>query len=196
MNKNKCLCEFILSGNDKKVIKEMNVGASIVYKKDKDGIFSILLIRRSSEDHWPDAWEFPRGKCDKGQNEKIRDCTIREIKEETDLDIEIVELIDSFQYLADRETRKTTSWNYLCKMKDPNQEVKLSKEHSAFKWIRTSGEADNLVFQEQRITIIKALNILNGEQHSSIPMNDFTLNKILEGYISVFLELYKKSKNI
>jgi len=110
-----------------KVTKKMNAAAGVIVKYTDDEKPSILLIQRAADDHWPLHFEFPRGKCDKPKGENIIHCLKREIKEETGLDIKPIELIDIHEYLADEGTRKTTCYNYLCEMKNPKQEIKLSK---------------------------------------------------------------------
>lgn len=159
----------------------MKAAAGIIYKEEDDRRF-ILLIQRSADDHWPLHYEFPRGKCDKPIGEDIINCLKREIKEETGLDIIPIKFIDKFTYLADAGKRKTTCYNYLCQMKDPNQKIKLSIEHSDYKWIGEVGEAANLVMPEQRETIEK---ILNPERGLTLePDNSFSNSNKIEEYLN------------
>ena len=145
--------------NDEKNIKtHMNVAGGVIIKEGKSGERLLLLIRRAADDHWPLHYEFPRGKCDQGPNEQLVHCLKREAKEETGLDVIPIKFIDKFEYIADRGTRKTTQFNYLCKMKDPDQKVKLSHEHDQFVWIGSVGEAELMVAPECKKTISKVLN--------------------------------------
>jgi 8-oxo-dGTP pyrophosphatase MutT (NUDIX family) len=80
----------------------------------------------------------------------------REVKEETGLDVNLLEYIDKYEYFADNETRKSTQYNYLCSLKG-DQKIKLSKEHSEYKWITSVGEAELLVPSEMKKTISKVL---------------------------------------
>jgi 8-oxo-dGTP pyrophosphatase MutT (NUDIX family) len=159
----------------------VKAAAGVIFKEEDDRRF-ILLIQRAKDDHWPLHYEFPRGKCDKPVGEDILKCLKREVKEETGLDITPVKYIDKFTYLAERGKRKTTCYNFLCKMDDPNQKIKLSKEHGDYKWIGEVGEAANLVMPEQRETIEKALNI--GRAISSEPDNNFSEPNKMEEYLS------------
>ena len=60
-------------------------------------------------------------------------------------------------------------------MKDPNQKVKLSKEHQGFQWITTPGEAEMMVLPEMKKAIIKAFEMVDPEtQIVNYPKNDFT----------------------
>ena len=110
-----------LYGEENNVKIDMKVAGAIIMKKGINGENLILLIQRSSSDHWPLYFEIPRGKCDKGKNEKLIHCLKREVKEEVGLDIIPIKYIDKFQYLADKGTRRSTQYNVLCKMKNPKQ---------------------------------------------------------------------------
>ena len=150
------LQESIVTKKDVK--KKTNAAAGVIMRIDEDDRKHILLIQRATEDHWPNHYEFPRGKCDNGPKENTVSCAKREIEEETGLKVRILALIDTFQYLADGGTRLTTCYNYLCKMDPPNQKVKLSHEHQDYKWISEVGQADLLVLPDQKRTIEKVLN--------------------------------------
>jgi len=168
-------------GDEDKVKETVNVAAGLIMKEDENGERKVLLIQRAVEDHWPLHFEFPRGKCDKGPNEKIIPCLKREVKEETGLDVEPVKFLGRFEYIADRGKRKSICYNYLCEMKDPDQKVKLSHEHRTFKWITQAGEAELLVHPDQKIFIQQILSTEN--PISSTPENDFTKNNQIEEYL-------------
>lgn len=131
------------------------IGAVII-RKDENGENELLLIRRSKTDSWALLWEFPRGKVRRGKD--IKEGLKREVYEETGLKVDIVKFIDKYIYIADHENKISTEYNFLCKMVDPKQEVKLSFEHDAFRWIKTVGEAELLVPPEMKKTIAKVFN--------------------------------------
>ena len=143
--------------------KEINVAAGIIYRLRKDGIKEYLLIQRSSDDHYPLHWEFPRGKCDGGEkitnhSEKPTICAIREIKEETGLDIIPIKKVGSHTYFSNYDNAKKICHVFLCQMKNPNQKVKLSKEHDNHRWITTSGELELLMSPDQKKYILNVLD--------------------------------------
>ena len=66
---------------------EKSCGAIIIHKTNKDN-YKVLLVKN----HNGRYWSFPKGHVEKGETEE--ETAIREIKEETGLDVEIV---DSFR---------------------------------------------------------------------------------------------------
>lgn len=148
----------ITNNNSGEKITEMEVSGAVICKFDSDGRRSILLIQRASDDHWPNYWEFPRGKCDKTKTEDIMDCLKREVKEETNLDVEPIVFIDKFSYENKKDKKISTQHNYLCYLKPGNQELKLSREHQDYKWISTPGEVELLVFNEMGDTLKKVFS--------------------------------------
>jgi mutator protein MutT len=151
------ILESILS-DESKVEKIVNVAAGVIVRIGDNRRRNVLLIQRAADDHWPLHWEFPRGKCDKPIGEDLIHCLKREVKEETGLDVKPIELIDKIEYLADGGTRKSICHNYLCMLNDPDQEIKLSKEHDSYKWISEMGEVELMVMPEQKKTLEKILN--------------------------------------
>jgi 8-oxo-dGTP pyrophosphatase MutT (NUDIX family) len=154
-----------------KIKKRRIVGAGIIGKVDDNNKVHILLIQRASEDHYPNFWEFPRGGCQvSDKNSKI--CAVREIKEETGLDVEIVGYLGKYSYFKDQGVESLCKI-YLCKMKDETQPVMLSHEHKDFKWVSTYGEAQLLLNPDQLKFVHPVLNT-DGE---IITLPDFNLSK-------------------
>lgn len=149
--------EFLIGQTDK-VVKQVNVAGAVILKQNPEGTQSVLLIQRSTTDHWRLIFEFPRGKCDKGDENELKKCMKREVKEETGLDVDIVSYIDKYEYIADHGTRKSIQFNFLCKLVNPKQKIKLSKEHQSYKWVQSVGEIELLVPPEMKKTISKVLN--------------------------------------
>jgi 8-oxo-dGTP pyrophosphatase MutT (NUDIX family) len=192
MNNSKLLEQIY---NTDKVEKKVNVSGGIIFKEQDDEKPALLLIQRAKDDHWPNFFEFPRGKCDDGPNEGLISCLKREIKEETGLDIIPLKFIDKFSYTADEGKRLSTQHNYLCKMKDPDQKIKLSKEHQGFQWITTPGEAEMIVLPEMKRAIIKAFEMIDPDtQIVNYPENDFTPNGTIEENIMNLQEKIKHSE--
>ncbi len=147
-----------LIGDEDKVERHVDVAAGVIVKRDDNNTQLALLIKRAADDHWPNVWEFPRGKCDKPIGESIPKCAAREIKEETGLDITVGNLIDRYEYLADHGKRKSTCHVFLCHVEDPTQEPRLSKEHQMYKWVSEAGETEIMLMPDQKRILAKVLN--------------------------------------
>lgn len=149
--------------DDSKIKKRVNVAGGIIYKFNHEDLPMVLTIQRSKDDHWPLYYEFPRGKCDKGKNEPLIDCAKREIKEETGLDVLPGTFLGKFSYVADKGTKLSTQYNFLCRMVDENQKIILSKEHQDFKWILSAAESELLMLPEMKKIVSRAFEILKPE---------------------------------
>ena len=60
----------------------------------KDNMF--FIQKRQKNDVWADLWEFPGGRLKEG--EKPEDAVVREIKEETELDVHQIRPIKTVQH--------------------------------------------------------------------------------------------------
>jgi bis(5'-nucleosidyl)-tetraphosphatase len=142
------------------VIEKRHVAAGVILRKTDGDVDEVLLIQRAKKDFWPHQWEFPKGHCEPGKDKHLRDCAVREIKEETGLDVKPGDLIDKYKYVRLEHNKKIISicYNYKCRLLNPNQEVRLSKEHEAFKWVSEVGEVELMTTPEQKKTIQKVLN--------------------------------------
>ena len=91
----------------------------------------LLLIKRDSNDvHKPGIWEIPGGRLE--LEEDPFEGLKRETKEETDLDIEILNPLKVHHFTRD-DGQKITMVTFLCK--PITNYVILSKEHTEHLWI-------------------------------------------------------------
>ncbi len=96
-----------------------------------DGRF--LLVKRSKTDNFmPGLWELPGGKSE--ETESPDDSTVRELKEETGLDVEVGAPFN-IEFFLFKNNEFCLELFYECKMINSNQEIKLSEEHSEFAWV-------------------------------------------------------------
>ena len=73
----------------------------------------VLIARRASNaDHLPDVWEFPGGKIE--ANETPSQAAIREAREETGLEIEVVAAREIIEW--EYETRRVSLHPFDCKI--------------------------------------------------------------------------------
>lgn len=102
----------------------IDVTCAIILKENK-----ILVTQRSERMNLPLKWEFPGGKIEK--HETAENCLLREIKEELNLEIELLEKLESkcFEY----ETFSINLIPFISKYL--SGEIILA-EHKDFKWFK------------------------------------------------------------
>lgn len=117
--------------------------AIIINNQDK-----VLACQRNASMHLPLKWEFPGGKIEK--NESAEECLVREIKEELNIDIQILERKSANDHhYPDKSIRLIP---FICR--HLNGEISL-KEHKDFQWLDKSNlvtldwaEADLPILEE------------------------------------------------
>jgi len=116
-----------------------------VIKKDE----SYFIAQRSAQMKMPLKWEFPGGKVEQGESNAH--AIIREIKEEFDIDVEVIQ--EHPYYLHDYPT-------FTLKLTPVEVAIKggtlILKEHAAYKWVPAT-ELSSYDFSEGDIKIVKAL---------------------------------------
>lgn len=91
-----------------------------------------LLVKRVDKDlAFPGNWELPGGGIDYGEN--MEDSLVREVKEECGLSVCAVKpiAVNNF-YIEKIQYFEVT---YLCEVSDGFYDIKLSPEHSEYKWV-------------------------------------------------------------
>ena len=71
-------------------MKTIRVVAAIIIDNDK------VFATQRGYGEFKDGWEFPGGKIDEG--ETAEEALVREIKEELDTEIEVINLLDTVEY--------------------------------------------------------------------------------------------------
>ncbi len=125
---------------------------------DKDDKFLLLKYSDFYDKKTEGKWTFPAGRLE--DNENFEECLKREIKEETNLDVEIIcQLISDI--IKTVKGKKILTISYLCKPNDKN--VKLCKEHTNYKWVSLKEMKDLKLINPIMIKMAeKALEILGG----------------------------------
>lgn len=75
-----------------------------------------------------DGWEFPGGKIEQG--EAAEDAIVREIKEELDTEVEVMELLDTVEY--DYPEFHLSMDCFICRIRSGDL---ILKEHEAAAWL-------------------------------------------------------------
>ncbi len=141
--------------NNKKIVQKIVSGGVVVNKNKK----ILILQRNKKEDIFPNMWELPSGK--KELLEETENCLLREIKEETGLDVEIIIPFSVFDYQIEKsgEIRDTTQINFLVKVINKGV-VKLSPEHQNFAWISKDEIEQYQLSEATKRVISKAFELI------------------------------------
>lgn len=116
---------LIRKGKQEGIVKNV-VGAIILNEKNK-----VLIMSRKTDDFMGGIDELPSGNMEKGEN--IYAALIREVKEETNLDVVNVKLyIGSFDYISGKG-KKARQYNFVLDVKNTGNIILT--EHDEYKWL-------------------------------------------------------------
>ncbi len=113
------------------------------YKKAVKALVSfsgkyLILLKSAKEEVSPLEWDIPGGRMKTGETEK--EALLREIKEETGIDISFSKILLIKNWQMDKNGVKIDGKDFLCILDKP-QEVELSEEHTDARWL-TKKEID------------------------------------------------------
>lgn len=127
--------------------------------RETDSRYEYLLLKRSPDKKYPNLWQMVSGSIDDG--EKSYETAIREVKEETQLDVEelfIFPRVSEFYDFFEEDTINLVPV-FIAKVND--DKVKISEEHSEYKWVDFD-EAykilDRIQWKENSALLEKILN--------------------------------------
>lgn len=124
---------LIEKGKEEGIIK--NVVGAIVLNDNNE----VLIMSRKADDFMDGIDELPSGNMESG--EKVYDALVREVKEETNLDIEsVTSYINSFDYISG-SGKKARQFNFAVTVKSTD-DVKLT-EHDSYKWMSIDEARNN-----------------------------------------------------
>ena len=103
-------------------MKTIRVVAAIIIKNEE-----VFATQRGYGD-FKGGWEFPGGKIDAGETPE--EALIREIKEELDTEVEVIELLDTVEY--DYPNFHLSMDCFICNIKSGDL---VLKEHEAAQWL-------------------------------------------------------------
>lgn len=103
-------------------MKTIRVVAAIIIDHDK------VFATQRGYGEFKDGWEFPGGKIEPGESPE--DAIVREIKEELDAEVEVIELLDTVEY--DYPKFHLSMDCFICKVKSGDL---VLKEHEAAAWL-------------------------------------------------------------
>lgn len=103
-------------------MKTIKVVAAIIVDNNK------VFATQRGYGEFKDGWEFPGGKIE--LNEAPEDAVIREIKEELDTEVEVIELLDTVEY--DYPKFHLSMDCFICTIKSGDL---VLKEHESAAWL-------------------------------------------------------------
>ncbi|GAA5076359.1 NUDIX hydrolase [Nocardia iowensis] len=118
------LLENLVQDAERDGVQQLVVGAVVQYHG------KVLLLQRPVDDFMGGIWELPSGKVEPG--ETLGTALIREVKEETGLDVaDIQEYLGDFDYQSG-SGKKSRQFNFTIDVTAPDP-VELT-EHDAYTW--------------------------------------------------------------
>ena len=116
---------LIRKGKEEGIIKNV-VGAIILNEKNQ-----VLIMSRKTDDFMGGIDELPSGNMEQGEN--IYEALVREVKEETNLDVvNVKSYIGSFDYISG-SGKKARQYNFVLGVK--NTENIILTEHDKYNWL-------------------------------------------------------------
>lgn len=140
-------------------LKQIEVVAAVIVK---DGF---ILATQRGYGEFKGKWEFPGGKVE--PNENLQQAVIREIKEETNADINVIEYISTVEY--DYSNFHLTMHTYLCELLNNSLEFVCHDKNTL------ELEHDNMVWLD-----LKDLEYLDWLPADIIVIDDLKKNKTLK----------------
>lgn len=140
---------------------EKSCGA-LIYRKPPEGKTQLLVLKHKFGGHW----SFPKGHMEAGETE--RQTALREVKEETGLDIRIREgFHQSVQYFPMPGIRKQVV--YFLAEAMPGQAVPQEEEISEIRWIDLDKALDTVTFRNDKNLVRAALAALKRDDQRERP---------------------------
>lgn len=106
-------------------MKNIEVCAAIIIKDNR------IFVTQRGYGFFKGQWEFPGGKIEEGESKE--ECLIREIKEELNANISIVQYLNTIEY--DYPTFHLIMHNFICSLKDGHYDL---IEHEAAKFVKVT----------------------------------------------------------
>lgn len=103
---------------------------AVAYVIERQG--TVLVLRRGPlKDHAPGQWETGSGRVEQG--EAPEDAVLREVHEETALQVEIVAPVDTFHFYRGATREETIGITFWCRY--VAGELAISEEHDQAEWL-------------------------------------------------------------
>jgi len=117
----------------------IGVGCGALIINDKNE--TLLAKRGLKSKNEVGVWSKPGGAVEFG--EKVEDAVIREIKEELDVDIELVRLLGFTNHIIKEEGQHWVTFNYLARIIGGGPRIMEPEKISEIKWFNVNNLPDN-----------------------------------------------------
>ncbi len=120
----------------------VGVGAFILNENNE------LLLQKRAVPAEKDCWCIPGGRLE--MFETLENAVIRETKEETDLDIEVIRMMGVCDHIIKEENAHWVATSYLCKIKSGEPKIMEPDKASDMKWFSIDKLPDKLTITTQK----------------------------------------------
>jgi len=143
------------------ITKTNLIEAHILKKTEKE--IKFLIMKRASNEKYPNIWQMVTGKIK--DEEKAYQTVIREIKEETNLNIDEIYTVPNINSFYDDTDDSITIIPVFVAVVSQEQKVRLSIEHSEYKWVSVNKAKKMFAWpgQRQSVDIIEEYFSLQSE---------------------------------
>ena len=132
----------------------------IVYKKDSSGVQVLLIQNTSIVDEHKSYWGFPKGHIE--PEEKSDAAALREVKEETNIDAQIVKKLGQSKYTFTWQGEKIFKVVIYFLMKYISGDVKHQVEElESAQWVKAEEAMNLLSFKKDKVFLEQALKELS-----------------------------------
>jgi 8-oxo-dGTP diphosphatase len=147
--------ENTLSGTVKNMKREFSAGG-IVFNKNRE----VLLINNAAmRDPKKSYWGFPKGHINEGESSK--DAAIREVKEETGIEVDVIEKIGDSKYVFTVSGEKIFKVVIMFLMRYASGEIKIQEEELlGAEWVSVEDAQKKLSFPKDRQLLGKAVELI------------------------------------
>ena len=123
--------------------------------RKNEGRIEYLILKRASNEKYPNIWQMVTGKV--RENEKAYEAVIREISEETTLQVSNLWVVPHVNFFYNSEDDSVNLIPVFVALVSSDQNVELSKEHQKFLWAKKSEAKKLFAWSGQ----VKSLNIIH-----------------------------------
>ena len=149
-------CKYLELNAKHDNVEKVVVGAIIT-----NGDGDVFIARRKKDDFMGGYYEIPGGNSESG--ETIYDTLVREIKEETNLNIKgIISYVNYFDYVSD-SGKKSRQFNFVVEVESIDNIILT--EHDYYEWLKLDNiEKINKISNEVKgVLMIYRFNLLNSK---------------------------------